>query len=125
MSSLPYLGFWLFTILSGIISDKIIQKKVFSRTVVRKIFNTAGLAVFFLFFFFLKITQIFIKFSHLLIIGFIVPMFSVIGLIFVTCRVISPSINILFILYKNSLQYLYFLQGAIHRCAFHNSRPHI
>ena len=58
LSAVPYLSFWLFTILSGIMSDKIIQTKKLSRTAVRKLFNT---------------------------VGFLVPMGAVIGLIFVTC----------------------------------------
>ena len=58
LSAVPYLSFWLFTILSGIMSDKIIQTKKLSRTAVRKLFNTVGL---------------------------LVPMGAVIGLIFVTC----------------------------------------
>ena len=68
LSAIPYLLFWLFTILSGIFSDKIIQTNKISRTTVRKIFNT---------------------------VGFLVPMLSVIGLIFVTCE--NPYIGVLLI----------------------------
>jgi hypothetical protein len=68
LSAVPYLSFWLFTLLSGILSDKIIQSKKLSKTTVRKIFNT---------------------------VGFIVPMLSVIGLIFVTCE--NPYLGVLFI----------------------------
>lgn len=42
LSALPYLGFWLLTIVSGIVSDQIMQKTKISRTIVRKIFNTIG-----------------------------------------------------------------------------------
>ena len=68
LSSIPYLLFWLFTILSGIISDKVIQSGKLTRSTVRKLFNT---------------------------VGFLVPMFAVIGLIFVTCE--DPYIGVLFI----------------------------
>ena len=68
LSAIPYLSFWLFTILSGIISDKIIQSGKMSRTVVRKLFNT---------------------------VGFLVPMCAVFGLIFVTCK--NPYISVLLI----------------------------
>jgi ACS family sodium-dependent inorganic phosphate cotransporter-like MFS transporter 5 len=59
LSAIPYLLFWLFTILSGILSDKMIQSGKITRTACRKLFNT---------------------------IGFTVPMFAVIGLIFVNCQ---------------------------------------
>jgi hypothetical protein len=59
LSALPYIVFWFFTIASSVIGDKLIQNQVFSKTVVRKIFNTLGL---------------------------ILPMSAVIGLGFVTCE---------------------------------------
>lgn len=58
ISSVPYLTFWLFIILSGIIADKM-QTLGVSKLAVRKIFNS---------------------------IGFLVPMSAVIGLMFVTCQ---------------------------------------
>lgn len=59
LSALPYLVFWLFIISSGVIGDKI-QRLGLSKTNVRKLFNT---------------------------LGFIMPMFAVIGLMFVTCEI--------------------------------------
>jgi MFS transporter, ACS family, solute carrier family 17 (sodium-dependent inorganic phosphate cotransporter), member 5 len=40
LSALPYLVFWLFITLSGIIGDKMVQKM--EKTTVRKIFNSLG-----------------------------------------------------------------------------------
>lgn len=68
LSSIPYVLFWFFIIVSGILSDKIIQTKKVSRTSVRKFFNT---------------------------LGFIVPMMSMICLIFVTCS--NPYLGVIFI----------------------------
>ncbi len=68
LSSIPYLLFWLFIVLSGVISDKLIATKSFSRTLVRKGFNT---------------------------LGFLVPMASMVGLIFVTCR--HPYLGVVFV----------------------------
>ncbi|XP_044191197.1 sialin [Thunnus albacares] len=42
LSSLPYLGAWLFSTLSGVVADSLIEKKVFSVTNVRKIFTLTG-----------------------------------------------------------------------------------
>ena len=43
LSAIPYLGFWLFIILSGIIGDKLISKFKFKKNTVRKIFNSLGM----------------------------------------------------------------------------------
>lgn len=42
LSALPYIAFWLLTIVSSVIGDHLIQNKTFSKTVVRKIFNSIG-----------------------------------------------------------------------------------
>ncbi|XP_056271085.1 sialin isoform X3 [Pseudoliparis swirei] len=43
LSALPYLGAWLFSTLSGVAADGLIERKVFSITVVRKLFTLVGL----------------------------------------------------------------------------------
>lgn len=43
LSALPYLGGWLFSTLSGVVADSLIERKVFSVTVVRKIFTLTGM----------------------------------------------------------------------------------
>ncbi|XP_056255925.1 sialin [Seriola aureovittata] len=43
LSALPYLGSWLFSTLSGVVADSLIEKKVFSVTVVRKLFTLTGM----------------------------------------------------------------------------------
>lgn len=43
LSALPYLGAWLFSMLSGVAADRLIERKVFSITVVRKLFTLIGL----------------------------------------------------------------------------------
>jgi ACS family sodium-dependent inorganic phosphate cotransporter-like MFS transporter 5 len=58
LSSLPYIVFWLVTIVSSAVGDKLIQSKKLSKTAVRKIFNTLGL---------------------------LIPAVSMVGLAFVTC----------------------------------------
>jgi len=68
LSSIPYILFWLFIILSGILSDHIIKSGRLSRTCVRKMFNTTG---------------------------FLVPMMSMICLIFVTCE--HPYVGVFFV----------------------------
>lgn len=42
LSALPYLGGWLFSLLSGVVADLLIEKRVFSVTVVRKLFTLMG-----------------------------------------------------------------------------------
>ncbi|KAM3596534.1 uncharacterized protein V6R79_016204 [Siganus canaliculatus] len=42
LSALPYLGAWLFSTLSGVVADCLIERKVFSVTVVRKLFTLVG-----------------------------------------------------------------------------------
>lgn len=42
LSALPYLGGWLFSTLSGFAADSLIERQVFSITVVRKLFTVAG-----------------------------------------------------------------------------------
>ncbi|KAF3834251.1 hypothetical protein F7725_025455 [Dissostichus mawsoni] len=43
LSALPYLGAWLMTMLSGLVADSLIEREVFSITVVRKLFTLIGL----------------------------------------------------------------------------------
>ncbi|XP_068603774.1 sialin [Brachionichthys hirsutus] len=43
LSALPYLGGWLVAVLSGLLADYLIGRKVFSLTVVRKLFTVTGL----------------------------------------------------------------------------------
>ncbi|KAM9339820.1 sialin [Symphorus nematophorus] len=43
LSALPYLGAWLFSMLSGVVADHLLEKKVFSITVVRKLFTLMGM----------------------------------------------------------------------------------
>nr|XP_020453334.1 sialin-like [Monopterus albus] len=42
LSALPYLGGWLISILSGFVADNLIERRVFSVTVVRKLFTLIG-----------------------------------------------------------------------------------
>ncbi|CAF94410.1 unnamed protein product, partial [Tetraodon nigroviridis] len=42
LSALPFLGAWLFSILSGVIADLLIEKDIFSVTIVRKLFTLIG-----------------------------------------------------------------------------------
>lgn len=42
LSSLPYLGAWLFSTLSGVVADSLVERRVFSVTAVRKIFTVVG-----------------------------------------------------------------------------------
>lgn len=43
LSALPYLGGWLISILSGFVADNLIERRVFSVTVVRKLFTLIGM----------------------------------------------------------------------------------
>ncbi|XP_071356297.1 sialin isoform X1 [Trachinotus anak] len=43
LSALPYLGSWLSSTLSGVVADSLIERRVFSVTVVRKIFTLTGM----------------------------------------------------------------------------------
>lgn len=43
LSALPYLGGWLFSVLSGVLADHLLEKKLLSTTAVRKIFTVVGL----------------------------------------------------------------------------------
>ncbi|KAM9384495.1 sialin-like [Pholidichthys leucotaenia] len=43
LSALPYLGAWLLATMSGVVADAFIEKRVFSITVVRKIFTLIGM----------------------------------------------------------------------------------
>ncbi|XP_047663697.1 sialin isoform X2 [Tachysurus fulvidraco] len=45
LSALPYLGGWLFSLLSGVCADKLLEKEILSVTSVRKIFTFAGLLI--------------------------------------------------------------------------------
>lgn len=65
MSALPYIAFWLITIVSSVVGDKLIQSNLLSKTVVRKIFNS---------------------------LGSLIPMAAIIGLAFVTCA--SPYVGV-------------------------------
>jgi len=42
---LPYIASWFLAIISGLISDKLIDSQVISRKTARRIFNTTGLFV--------------------------------------------------------------------------------
>uniref|UniRef100_A0AAY4C683 Major facilitator superfamily (MFS) profile domain-containing protein n=1 Tax=Denticeps clupeoides TaxID=299321 RepID=A0AAY4C683_9TELE len=42
LSALPYLGAWLFSVLSGVAADHLLEREVMSVTAVRKIFTLAG-----------------------------------------------------------------------------------
>ena len=42
LSALPYIAFWLLTIVSSIIGDHLIKSQVLSKTAVRKLFNSIG-----------------------------------------------------------------------------------
>lgn len=42
LSALPYLGAWLVSSLSGVVADRLIERRVFSVTVTRKIFTAIG-----------------------------------------------------------------------------------
>ncbi|XP_072532356.1 sialin [Salminus brasiliensis] len=43
LSALPYLGGWLFSVLSGVIADNLLERELLSITAVRKIFTAVGL----------------------------------------------------------------------------------
>lgn len=45
LSALPYLGAWLVTTLSGIAADSLIERRIFSVTVTRKIFTAVGMVL--------------------------------------------------------------------------------
>ena len=68
LSSIPYILFWLFIVLSGVASDRLIRSGTLSRTLVRKGFNT---------------------------VGFLVPMASMVCLMFVTCQ--NPYLGVVFV----------------------------
>lgn len=68
MAALPYIVFWFFIVMSGVVGDLFMQKLKIRKTVVRKIFN--GL-------------------------GFFFPMAAVIGLSFVTCAVPYAGVALL------------------------------
>ncbi|XP_046874861.1 sialin isoform X2 [Hypomesus transpacificus] len=42
LSALPYLGAWLFSLLSGVVADSLLEKELLSTTAVRKIFTITG-----------------------------------------------------------------------------------
>ena len=78
---MPYIIFWLFTIVSSIVGDKLIQSNVFSKTTVRKLFNLLGN---------LNANKTFMSYSSIvasIFQGFLLPMTAVIGLGFVTCAI--------------------------------------
>lgn len=52
LSALPYLGAWLFSILSGVIADLLIEKDIFNVAIVRKLFTLIGKEVLILIFLF-------------------------------------------------------------------------
>ncbi|KAJ8384965.1 hypothetical protein AAFF_G00196310 [Aldrovandia affinis] len=43
MSALPYLGAWLFSVMSGVMADNLLEREILSITAVRKIFTLTGL----------------------------------------------------------------------------------
>lgn len=43
LSALPYLGAWLFSVLSGVVADSLLERELLSVTAVRKIFTIIGL----------------------------------------------------------------------------------
>ncbi|XP_036411328.1 sialin isoform X1 [Megalops cyprinoides] len=43
LSALPYLGGWLFSVLSGVVADHLLERELLSVTAVRKIFTLTGL----------------------------------------------------------------------------------
>ncbi|KAL0962446.1 hypothetical protein UPYG_G00340110 [Umbra pygmaea] len=43
LSALPYLGAWAFSVISGVIADRLLEKKLLSVTAVRKLFTITGL----------------------------------------------------------------------------------
>ncbi|MCI4392097.1 hypothetical protein PGIGA_G00142080 [Pangasianodon gigas] len=45
LSAIPYLGGWLFSVLSGVFADKLLEREILSVTAVRKIFTFAGLLI--------------------------------------------------------------------------------
>lgn len=65
---MPYVAFWLFTIISSILGDKLIQSKRLSKTSVRKLFNSLGL---------------------------LIPSGAVLGLAFVTCEIPYLGVGLL------------------------------
>ena len=42
LSSLPYINWWIFTILSGAIGDRLLASKILGLTNIRKVFNGLG-----------------------------------------------------------------------------------
>lgn len=68
LAALPYITFWFFIILSGIVGDLFLQKLKWKKTTVRKVFNT---------------------------LGFFFPMGAVIGLAFVDCRIPYAGVALL------------------------------
>ena len=70
LSALPYIAFWLITIVSSVVGDKLIQSNALSKTVVRKIFNS---------------------------LGSIIPMGAILGLAFVTCAIPYVGVALLVI----------------------------
>jgi hypothetical protein len=42
LASLPFIVFWFFILLSGMIADKLLVSKKLSKVAVRKLFNTLG-----------------------------------------------------------------------------------
>ena len=45
LSSLPYLGSWLFSVLSGVVADILLEKELLSTTTVRKSFTVIGMSI--------------------------------------------------------------------------------
>ncbi|XP_028820455.1 sialin-like [Denticeps clupeoides] len=45
LSALPYLGAWLFSVLSGVVADHLLEREMMSVTAVRKIFTLVGLVL--------------------------------------------------------------------------------
>ncbi|KAG9279862.1 sialin isoform X1 [Astyanax mexicanus] len=45
LSALPYLGGWLFSVLSGVIADNLLERELMGVTAIRKIFTVVGMVV--------------------------------------------------------------------------------
>ena len=80
LSALPYIAFWLLTIVSSIVGDKLIASKKLSKTAVRKILNSFG---------------------------FVVPAIAIVALGFVTCA--DPYIGVLLVVIGLAFKYLLLL----------------
>lgn len=89
LSALPYIAFWLLTIVSSIIGDHLIKSQVLSKTAVRKLFNSIGN--------WLSTKNFSLIISKIVwILGLLVPMSAVLALAFVTCK--TPYLGVAFVI---------------------------